>query len=115
MTGRKIVLGLMAFALLAMVVPAIANADEGKAIPIKDLPKAVLKAIEAVCPGGEIISAEKEVEEEDGKTTIEYEVKVKLASGKVVEVEIEMAKDGTIRKIEIEDADDDDDDDDDDK
>ena len=105
--------GMLAVAVLAMCVPcaAIADDDNEEAVAIKDLPKAVVDAVMKACPGCTLVSAEKETED-DG---IEYEIKVKLKCGKVVEVEVEVAKDGTIKKVEIEDDDDNHDDDDDDK
>ena len=96
--------GMLAVAVLAMCVPctAIADDDDEEAVAIKDLPKAVVEAVMKAlkaCPGCTLVSAEKETED-DG---IEYEIKVKLKCGKVVEVEVEVAKDGTIKKVEIED------------
>lgn len=85
--GACILFGLTAFS-------AGARADEEK-IDLKDVPRAVLDAVKAKFPKGEIKSAEKE--DEDGKTT--YEVAVK-ADGHAIDVALKA--DGTILEIEKE-------------
>ncbi|APW63688.1 PepSY domain-containing protein [Paludisphaera borealis] len=83
--GACVLLGLAAFSTGAC-------ADEEK-IPLKDVPKAVLDAVKARFPKGEIKSAEKE--DEDGKTT--YEVALK-DDGHTLDVALKA--DGTILEIE---------------
>jgi uncharacterized membrane protein YkoI len=68
------------------------RADEEK-IPLKDVPKAVLDAVKAKFPAGEIKSAEKEVE--DGKTTYEIALKDKGHA-----LEVSLKADGSILEIE---------------
>jgi len=86
--------------------------DNEEKVPLKALPKNVVAVVKAVCPGGKMLSAEREVEREHGKTITEYEVKVKRVDGKIVEVEVELDAKGNIRKVQVGEDDDDDDDDD---
>jgi hypothetical protein len=85
--GACVLMGLTAFS-------AGVRADEEK-IPLKDVPKAVIDAVKAKFPKGEIKNAAKE--DEDGKTT--YEVAVK-ADGRSIDVALKA--DGTILEIEKE-------------
>ena len=86
------VLGILAMATVSL-------ADEEK-IPVKELPRAVLKTVKEKFDKAEIKGAAKE--EEDGKTTYEVMLKVKGRS-----VDVAMKADGTILEIEKEiDADD---------
>ena len=57
-----------------LALATVSLADEEK-IPVKELPKAVLKAVKEKFPKAEIKGAAKE--EEDGKTTYEVMLKVK--------------------------------------
>lgn len=84
--GACLFLGLTTF-------PDGARADEK--IPLKDVPKAVLDAVKAKFPKGEIKTAEKE--DEDGETT--YEVALK-SDGHSLDVALKA--DGTILEIEKE-------------
>src|SRR3954470_4414953 len=82
-----IILGTLAMATFSL-------ADEEK-ISVKELPKAVLKAVKEKFPKAEIKGAAKE--EEDGKTTYEVMLKVKGRS-----IDVAMKADGTILEIEKE-------------
>jgi len=73
---------------------SVAGADEEK-IPVKELPKAVRKAVKTKFPGARI--AEAIEEEEDGKTTYEVVLKVQGRS-----VDVALKADGTILEIEKE-------------
>jgi hypothetical protein len=77
---------------LALASAAMAGEEE---IPVKRLPKAVIKAVKARFPKAEIKGAAKE--EEDGKTTYEVMLKVK---GRAVDMALKA--DGTILEIEKE-------------
>ena len=70
--------------------------DDAEEIAIKDLPKAVVDAVQKALPGGVIEEAEKEVEE--GKVIYEVEVEV----GKK-EFEVEISPEGKTLEIEEED------------
>ena len=95
----------LAFALaLAIAIPVIAGGKEKK-VKLEDCPAAVQKTIKDNADGGKIVEVEKEVSK-DG--TVSYEAEIKTASGK--EREIVVGADGTLIKIEDEDDDDDDDD-----
>lgn len=100
--------------LLALVVgvsflgmSALAGGKEEK-VKLKDCPTAVQKTIKDNAKGGKIVEIEKETSK-DG--TVLYEAEVKTSDGK--EREIVVRADGTL--VEIEEEDDDDDDEDDDK
>ena len=71
-----------------------ARADEVK-VPLKDVPKAILDAVKAEFPRGELKGAEKETE--DGKTTFEVSLK---DGGHAVDVSLK--DDGTILEVEKE-------------
>ena len=105
--------GVTAIAAALAVTAALAGETEQK-IPVSNLPKNVVAIVKVICPGGTMLSAEKEVETEGGKVRIEYEVTVRQQNGKVVEIEIVLDRAGNIRKVQVEDDDDDDEDDDDD-
>lgn len=77
-----------------LTMATVSLADEEK-ISVKELPKAVLKAVKEKFPKAEIKAAAKE--EEDGKTTYEVLLKVKDRS-----VDVAMKADGTILEIEKE-------------
>ena len=99
--------GLVVVALVGTLA-AVAVQEEGDdTVAVKDLPANVVAVVGAVCPGGKIVSAEKEVERKGGKVTIEYEVKVAQPDGKIVEVEVELDKAGKVRKVQVGDDDDD--------
>src|SRR5579859_7095383 len=83
---------LAALGILAFAAPAPAAEDP---IPVKELPKAVTKAVKAKFPKGKIHGAAKEVV--DGKTTYEAMLTVE---GRAVDVAL--AADGTILEIEKE-------------
>ena len=71
-----------------------ARADEEK-VALKDVPKAVMDAVQKKFPGAELVEAEKEVEE--GKTTFEVELKDKGRS-----IDVSLKPNGTILEIETE-------------
>jgi hypothetical protein len=85
---------LIASVLGTLALATVSLADEEK-ISVKELPKAVLKAVKEKFPKAEIKGAAKE--EEDGKTTYEVLLKVKGRS-----VDVAMKADGTILEIEKE-------------
>src|SRR5687767_15481012 len=97
--------GLLAFAVgVALAVPALAGKEEK--IKLEDCPAAVQKTIKDNANGGKIVEIEKETAK-DG--AVRYEAEVKTRAGK--ELEILVASDGTLIKVESEDDEDDDDDD----
>jgi putative PepSY-like beta-lactamase-inhibitor len=85
---------LIATVLATLTMATVSLADEEK-ISVKELPKAVLRAVKEKFPKAEIKGAAKE--EEDGKTTYEVMLKVKGRS-----VDVAMKADGTILEIEKE-------------
>lgn len=99
--------GLLALVIgLALAIPALAGGKEKK-VKFEDCPAAVQKTIKDHANGGKIVEIEKETTK-DG--TVLYEAEVKTANGK--ELEIVVGADGTLIKVESEDDEDDDDDDD---
>jgi hypothetical protein len=96
---------IVATALLAPAWPAFSAGREEK-VKLEDCPAAVQKTIKDNAGSGKIVEVEKETKK-DG--TVVYEAEVKTADGK--ELEIVVAADGTLIKIESDDDDDDDDDD----
>jgi hypothetical protein len=93
---------------LALSLPALVYAKEEK-VKLADCPEAVQKTINDQAQGGKIVEIEKETKK-DG--TVVYEAEIKTTDGK--EVEVTVAADGTLLGTETEDEDDDDDDKDDD-
>lgn len=105
---KRILAGVLPFVLgLAVALPVVAGGKETK-VKLEDCPAAVQKTIKDNANGGKIVEVEKEVTK-DG--TVLYEAEVKLAGGK--EREIVVGADGTLVKIEEEDDDDEDGEDDD--
>jgi len=108
--NMKLLLALTA-GMLAGFAPIHAGGDKDeneKEIAVKDLPEAVLAAIQAKFPKGEIEEAEV-IETKDGKV---YEVEVEVeAADDEVEYEVMVSAAGKILSVEKEDDDDDDDDD----
>src|SRR5687767_8268366 len=92
----------------ALAIPVFASGKEEK-VKLEDCPAAVQKTIKDNANGGKIVEIEKETTK-DG--TVLYEAEVKTTDGK--EREIVVAADGTLIKVETEDDDDDDDGDEDD-
>jgi Putative beta-lactamase-inhibitor-like, PepSY-like len=80
--------------LASLAMAGAATAGEEK-IPVKELPRAVLRAVEAKFPKAEIEGAAKE--EEDGKTV--YEVSLEVADRGV---DVALTPDGTILEVEKE-------------
>jgi hypothetical protein len=93
---------------LGIALPVLAGGKEQK-VKLEDCPAAVQKTIKDNANGGKIVEIEKEVTK-DG--TVLYEAEVKTANGK--EREIVVGADGTLVKIEEEDDEDEDEEDDDD-
>jgi Putative beta-lactamase-inhibitor-like, PepSY-like len=87
-------IAIIASVLGTLAMATVSLADEEK-ISVKELPKAVLKAVKEKFPKGEIKGAAKE--EEDGKTTYEVMLKIKSRS-----VDVALKADGTILEIEQE-------------
>ena len=90
---------------LGLILPALIYAKEEK-VKLGDCPEAVQKAIKEKANGGKIVEVEKETKK-DG--TIVYEAEIKK-DGK--EIEVVVAADGTLLKVEEEDDEYDDNDDD---
>jgi hypothetical protein len=104
-TITKIKVGLVAAAVaLALALPAFAGEKEGKKKEIKlaDCPAAVQQTIKDNAGSGEILEIEKATKK-DG--TVVYEAEVKKADGKKVEVKV--AGDGKLLKVEDADEDND--------
>jgi len=98
--------GLLALAVgFALAIPALAGGKEEK-VKLEDCPAAVQKTIKDNANGGKIVEIEKETTKNG---TVLYEAEVKTADGK--EIDIVVGADGTLIKIESEDDEDDDDDD----
>ena len=76
---------------------AVAGAKEEK-VKLEDCPQAVQKTIKDNADGSKILEIEKETNK-DG--TVTYEAEVKKADGTVVEIEV--ATDGKLIDIEVED------------
>lgn len=95
-------------ALGALAAFGITNATAGdeseQKVQLADCPAAVQKTINDNANGGQVVEVEKETKK-DG--TVVYEAEVKKTDG--TEIEIEVAEDGTLIDIEIEDDDGDDD------
>ena len=100
----KMTVGLLASA-LALIAPGIALGGNEQKIDLADCPAAVQKTIKDNANGGTIVEVEKETKK-DG--TFVYEAEVKRADGR--EMDIEVAEDGRLIKIEVEEAEDDADD-----
>jgi uncharacterized membrane protein YkoI len=97
-TLKHIARGLLALAIgLALAIPALADSNEEK-VQLKDCPDAVQKTIKQEAGEGTIVEIEKETKK-DG--TVVYEADVKMADGK--KIEIKVAADGKLIKVEGED------------
>jgi uncharacterized membrane protein YkoI len=95
MSRQMVSLFAVAFTVAAfLMINASALADEK--VNVKDLPKAVLEAIEKRLPGAELLSAKKE--KDDGR--LQYEVKVRHKGQKY---EVEVTPEGKILEVERED------------
>lgn len=101
--NRTVLFGAVLTAVAATI--GVAGAKEQK-IELSALPPAVLATAKAHAQGGEITEAE--LEEKNGQQM--YSVEVKTVGGG--ELEIEIAPDGKLLKVEVEDDDDDDEDED---
>src|SRR4026209_1685939 len=86
---------------LALALPAAAIAKEEK-VKLEDCPAAVQKTIKEKAGDGKIIEVDKETTK-DGKVV--YEAEVRKANGK--KVDIRVAEDGKLIKVEDDDEDDD--------
>ncbi len=90
---RHLMLGGLAVSTLMLAVLAV-QADEEK-VPLKDVPKAALKAVKDKFPGAKLTGAEKE--KKDGKVT--YEIAIAYKGRKI---EVHVTPDGKITEIEKE-------------
>ena len=100
------------FGLLAaavMLAQVLPTAAKEEKVKLSDCPAAVQKTIKDQAEGGKILEIEKETKK-DG--TVVYEAEIKRSDGK--KVEIEVAEDGKLLDTEVEDDEDDDDKEDDD-
>ena len=105
MLSMKSIVGVLTVMALALALPALAAGKEEK-VKLADCPEAVQKTINDNANGGKIV----EIEKETGKDgTVTYEAEVKKTDG--TEIEIVVAADGKLIKIETEDDEDDDEDD----
>ena len=89
---------------VALALPAFAGGKEEK-VKLADCPAAVQQTINDNAAGGEILEIEKETKK-DG--SVVYEAEVKKSDGK--KIEIKVAADGKLIKVEADDDDDDDND-----
>ena len=106
-TITQIKVGLVAATVaLALALPAVAGEKEGKKAEIKlgDCPAAVQQTIKDNASGGELLEVEKATKK-DG--TVVYEAEVKKTNGKKIEVKV--AADGKLLKVEDADEDNDED------
>jgi len=87
-----------AIAILSIItLSACSDQDKDIEIPLSEVPASVITIVQNTLPGITLTEAEKE--HKDG--SIIYELEGKLINGK--EYEIEIAENGTIIKIELED------------
>jgi hypothetical protein len=100
MKSRMKISILTAVLALGLILPVLTYAKEEK-VKLSDCPEAVQKTIKDKANGGTIVEVEKETKK-DG--TVVYEAEIKK-DGK--EIEVEVAADGTLIKVEQEDDDDD--------
>jgi len=100
MKSRTKISILTAVLTLGLILPALIYAKEEK-VKLGDCPEAVQKTIKEKANGGKIVEVEKETKK-DG--TVVYEAEIKK-DGK--EIEVVVAADGTLIKVEQEDDDDD--------
>ena len=101
-TLKKFTGGIISIAVaLAMALPLFAGDKEEK-VKLEDCPEAVQKTIKDQAGDGKIVEVEKETAK-DG--TVTYEAEVKKADGKVIDIEV--AADGKLIAVENEDDDDD--------
>jgi len=100
-----VVMTVLAMAALLTAAARVPEAENEEKVAVKDLPRNVLAVVKAVCPGGKILSAEKETDRKTGQ--VEYDVKVRQEGGKVVEVEVVLDKAGNVRKVQVGEDDDD--------
>ena len=105
MPSMKSIIGVVIALAFAVALPAFADGKEEK-VKLADCPEAVQKTINDNANGGKIVEIEKETSK-DG--TVTYEAEVKKTDG--TEIEIVVAADGKLIKIETEDDEDDDEDD----
>ncbi len=94
---------------LALTLPVFADDDKEEEVKLADCPAAVQKTIKENAGTGQVLEVEKETEK-DG--TVVYEAEVKQSDGKTVEIEV--AADGKLIKVEADEEDDDEGEDDDD-
>ena len=105
MLSMKSIIGVLTVMALALALPALAGGKEEK-VKLADCPEAVQKTINDNANGGKIVEIEKETSKAG---TVTYEAEVKKTDG--TEIEIVVAADGKLIKIETEDDEDDDEDD----
>lgn len=108
-TTKRMLVSLVIFAFaLSGLMPGFAEENEQK-VKLSDCPEAVQKTIKENAAGGKIIEVEKETSKSG---TVTYEAEIKTSDGKVIEIEV--AEDGKLLKTEAEDDDEDEDEEDDD-
>lgn len=107
-TTERFLVSLVVFAFaLSGLSPGFAEEKEQK-VRLSDCPEAVQKTIKENAAGGKIIEVEKETSKSG---TVTYEAEIKTSDGKAIEIEV--AEDGKLLKTEFDEDDDDEDDDDD--
>src|SRR5687768_9218196 len=97
----KSLIGVLTVMVFTAALPTFADGKEEK-VKLSDCPEAVQKTISDNANGGKIVEIEKETKK-DG--TVTYEAEVKKADG--TEIEIVVAADGKLIEIEVEDDEDD--------
>ena len=101
MPSMKSIIGVVTALAFAAALPAFADGKEEK-VKLADCPEAVQKTIKDNANSGTIVEIEKETNK-DG--TVTYEAEVKKTDGTVIEIEV--AADGKLLEIEVEDDEDD--------
>lgn len=89
-------LGMVAAAVLVLAGVAVPAWADDEAVPVRELPRAVRRAVEKKFPGAEIERAERETD--DGKTVFE----VTLEAEDDQDIDVELTPDGKILEIERE-------------
>lgn len=99
---RTILAGLLVLGVgLALAMPVFVDDGKEEKVELKDCPEAVQKTIKEQAGDGQIVEIEKETTK-DG--TVVYEAEVKKSDGKTVDIEV--AADGTLIKVEDDDEED---------
>jgi len=100
--GWIVLATMLGVALLAVMSPSAARAEDAEAVAVGDLPASVAEAAKKLCPGAEITAAKKEVDKDDQDQVVEmdFTLTLTLKSGKVHEAELDTKPDGTVKPAE---------------